>query len=291
MDARLRQSHHDWSTGSTRCPARSATRLRDNLSHVLHNRRLTELVREVPIDERPAPICRPASTTARPSTRSSTTCSSGCCASGCWRRSSRRTRPARRGLRDRRRPAAPPARSGPGWPRTPATAGSGMVVPRHLGAGGRDVHTLALAAQDGAAAIIDVTAVDPDDDAALGAWFADPHAAQGRPRPQAGDQRPDRPRLAGRRDRLRHRAGRVPGPAGTAHLRPGRPGAAVPAPHPRPGSTRRRRAATLADRRGRAADDTADMVKARAMIDLAAALEANSGPLARSRCWPTWNCR
>ena len=36
------------------------------------------------------------------------------------------------------------------------------------------MHTLALAAADGAAAVIDVVGADPDDEAALAAWFADP---------------------------------------------------------------------------------------------------------------------
>ncbi|GAA2011239.1 DNA polymerase-1 [Nakamurella flavida] len=45
----------------------------------------------------------------------------------------------------------------------------GVYVP-----GGGDVSTIALAAADGAAGVIDLTTLDPDDEAALAAWLADP---------------------------------------------------------------------------------------------------------------------
>ncbi len=123
-----------------------------------------------------------------------------------------------------------------------------------------------------------------------------PDAHQGRPRPQAGDQRADRPRLAGRRRGLRHRAGRLPRPARSGHLRPERPGAAVPAPHAGPRSPGQLRAAAVADpRRGREqrqgyrhqghGQGAGDHRPGRR------AGGASGHRSGRSRCWPTWNCR
>ena len=57
--------------------------LREHLSSVLQNRRLTELDRAVPLRARPGRPRRPGRGTATRCTPSSTTCSSGCCASGC----------------------------------------------------------------------------------------------------------------------------------------------------------------------------------------------------------------
>ncbi len=50
----------------------------------------------------------------------------------------------------------------------------GLVVRGSWAPDGGDVHRLAFAAADGAAAVVDVTALSPDDDSALAAWLADP---------------------------------------------------------------------------------------------------------------------
>ncbi len=50
----------------------------------------------------------------------------------------------------------------------------GLVVRGTWAPDGGDVHRLAFAAADGAAAVVDVTELTPDDDAALAAWLADP---------------------------------------------------------------------------------------------------------------------
>ncbi len=64
-----------------------------------------------------------------------------------------------------------------GWLAEHGAAGRlGLVVRGTLGAGAGDVHTLACATPDGAAAVIDVTAIDPDDDAAIAAFLADADA-------------------------------------------------------------------------------------------------------------------
>ena len=62
---------------------KAGEKLREHLSDVLRNRRLTELDRDVPLDvgpARPAPGSRGTATRCTPS---STPCSSGCCATGC----------------------------------------------------------------------------------------------------------------------------------------------------------------------------------------------------------------
>ena len=118
-----------------------------------------------------------------------------------------------------------------GWLAAHASGRVGLVVRGTWAPGGGDVHTLALAAADGAAAVIDVVAADPDDEAALTAWFADPDPDEGRARSENGHQCAHRPRLGGGRGGLRHRTGGLSRPAGSGDLRPQRPGPAVPAPH------------------------------------------------------------
>ena len=70
------------------------------------------------------------------------------------------------------------ARLAPGavraWLDEHATGRVGLVVRGTWAPGGGDVHTLAFAAADGAAAVVDVVGADPADEAALAAWFADP---------------------------------------------------------------------------------------------------------------------
>ena len=60
----------------------------------------------------------------------------------------------------------------------------GLVVRGTWAPDGGDVHRLAFAAADGAAAVVDVTALSPDDDAALAAWLADPTPTKVGPRPE-----------------------------------------------------------------------------------------------------------
>ena len=147
--------------------------LREALPNVLINRRLTELVREVPIDagsghRLPGTAVRPggrAPDLRRPAVPGAARAPAGDVRAG--------GRDQHRGLRGRRRPARARARSGPGWTSTPP-AGSGWWSAAPGRPDGGDVHTLALAAADGAAAVVDVVGADPDDEAALAAWFADP---------------------------------------------------------------------------------------------------------------------
>ncbi len=145
--------------------------LRENLPNVLINRRLTELVREVPIDDDPATDF-PALQYDREAVhrifddlqfrvlrerlletfvQEDETSTEGFEVAG--------------------------ARLAPGtvraWLAAHATGRVGLVVRGTWAPDGGDVHTLALAAADGAAAVIDVVGADPDDEAALGAWFAD----------------------------------------------------------------------------------------------------------------------
>ena len=58
-------------------------KLREHLSSVLQNRRLTELDRAVPARARARPTSPCRRGTATRCTPSSTTCSSACCATGC----------------------------------------------------------------------------------------------------------------------------------------------------------------------------------------------------------------
>ena len=70
-------------------PGKAGDALREHLGSVLLNRRLTELVRDVPLPRDAAATSRCGPGTATRCTRSSTRCSSGCCATGSTRRSSR----------------------------------------------------------------------------------------------------------------------------------------------------------------------------------------------------------
>jgi DNA polymerase-1 len=54
----------------------------------------------------------------------------------------------------------------------------GLVLGGSFGGGGGDVHQVVLAAADHAAAVIAVTAMSPDDEAALVDWLADPQRAK-----------------------------------------------------------------------------------------------------------------
>jgi DNA polymerase-1 len=146
--------------------------LREALPHVLVNRRLTELSREVPIDADPAtdlarlPYDREAvhhifddlqfrvlrERLLEYFEQADETSTEGFEVAG--------------------------ARLAPGtvrqWLAEHGAGRVGLVVRGTWAPGGGDVHTLAFAAADGAAAVVDVVGADPDDEAALAAWFADP---------------------------------------------------------------------------------------------------------------------
>ncbi len=146
--------------------------LREALPHVLTNRRLTELIREVPIDADPAtdlvklPYDREAvhrifdnlqfrvlrERLLEYFEQADETSTEGFEVAG--------------------------ARLAPGtvrgWLADHGGGRVGLVVRGTWAPGGGDVHTLAFAAADGAAAVVDVVGADPDDEAALAAWFADP---------------------------------------------------------------------------------------------------------------------
>ncbi|TKV62097.1 DNA polymerase I [Nakamurella flava] len=146
--------------------------LREALPHVLTNRRLTELVREVPVDADPAtdfqalPYDREAvhrifddlefrvlrERLLETFVQADETSTEGFEVDG--------------------------ARLAPGtvraWLQAHATGRVGLVVRGTWAPGGGDVHSLALAAADGTAAVVDVVAASEDDDAAIAAWLADP---------------------------------------------------------------------------------------------------------------------
>nr|WP_217180422.1 DNA polymerase I [Nakamurella multipartita] len=146
--------------------------LREALPHVLTNRRLTELVREVPVDADPAtdlerlPYDREAvhhifddlqfrvlrERLLDYFEQSDETSTEGFEVAG-----------------NRLAPGTVRA-----WLAEHGTGRVGLVVRGTWAPGGGDVHTLALAAADGEAAVVDVVDTDPDDEAALAAWFADP---------------------------------------------------------------------------------------------------------------------
>ncbi len=146
--------------------------LREALPHVLTNRRLTELVREVPVDSDPAtdllrlPYDREAvhrifddlqfrvlrERLLEYFEQADETSTEGFDVAG--------IRLAPGAVR--------------GWLDEHGTGRVGVVVRGTWAPGGGDVHTLAFAAADGEAAVIDVVGADPDDEAALARWFADP---------------------------------------------------------------------------------------------------------------------
>ena len=146
--------------------------LREALPHVLTNRRLTELIREVPVDADPAtdllrlPYDREAVHRIFDDLQ---------------------FRVLRERLLEYFEQADETSTEGfevagirlaPGtvraWLDEHGTGRVGLVVRGTWAPGGGDVHTLAFAAADGEAAVVDVVGADPDDEAALATWFADP---------------------------------------------------------------------------------------------------------------------
>ncbi len=238
--------------------------LRAHLAHVLLNRQLTELIRDVPLDAAPDDLV------ARP-----------------WDREAVHRlfdelefRVLRERLFATLTSAEPEAEEGfdveggalePGtvraWLDAHARDGRrvGIAVHGRLATwAGRDVDGIALAAGEpslearaagasaGAAqaAYLDVRTLAAGRRGGAGGVAGRRVRAQGGARRQGGAARPARPRLGPQRADQRHRAGRVPGPAGAAQLRPRRPRAALPAPR----AARRERAgerpAVPARRRG-----------------------------------------
>ncbi|WP_246231933.1 DNA polymerase I [Nakamurella aerolata] len=155
-------------------PGKAGNALRDNLSNVLQNRRLTELVRDVPVAADPA-----VDLVAQPYDREAVHAIFDTLQF--------------RVLRERLLEIFDQAdetsieggfevtggRLGPGevgaWLTEHAGADRiGLVVRGQFGAGAGDVNTLAFAAPDGAGAVVDVTELDAADDAAIAEYLADP---------------------------------------------------------------------------------------------------------------------
>jgi DNA polymerase-1 len=153
-------------------PGKAGDALRANLASVVRNRSLTELVRDVPLPVSPPDL-----------------------AVRTWDRDAvhrvfdtLQFRVLRDRLYQTLEAAEPEAdegfavdveQLGPGtvalWLTAHAADGSrtGVAADGAWGRGTGDIAALALAAADGATAWVDPTTLDPDDDAALGAWFAD----------------------------------------------------------------------------------------------------------------------
>ena len=243
--------------------------LRAHLAQVIQNRQLTELVRDVP-DRRDAgrPGARRTGSATR-CTRSSTRWSSGCCATGSTRPSSR--------------PSPRPTRASTVTCRVLATGELAALARRararrpphrraHLRATGVRARAtwpgVALAAADGEGAWFDPTALDSADETGLRRLAGRRRRAQGAARRQGPVPRVRCARLGPARGHQRHRSVGVPRDARPAQLRPGRPGAALPAPRAaRRG--RRRRGQLSFDGQDEAAAAEADVVRARAVLELA----------------------
>ena len=133
-----------------------------------------------------------------------------------------------RGRRGRR--ARPGERARAGCRRTPAPAATGLIFRGTWGRGTGELTGIALAAADDHAAFVDVGPdLDAADEQALAAWLADPTDPKACTRSRARCSRSGPRGWELRRRRQRHRAGRLPGAAGPAVVRPGRPRPALPA--------------------------------------------------------------
>ncbi len=154
-------------------PGKAGDALRDNLSNVLQNRRLTELVRDVPIDTAPD-----ADLVAHPFDREAVHQIFDNLQFKVLRErlleifdQADETSTERFDIDGSRLAPGTVA----GWLAAHAHAGrvGVAVVGAFTGAGG-DAYTLALASSDDAAAVIDLASIDPSDDAAIAAFLADP---------------------------------------------------------------------------------------------------------------------
>jgi len=155
-------------------PGKTGNALRDNLSNVLQNRRLTELIKDVVVGVDPA-----ADLGAQPYDREAVHAIFD----------NLQFRVLRERLLEIFEQADETSLAGGfdvdggrlgagrvrGWLAEHGTSGRlGLVVRGTFAAGAGDVHTLAFAAPDGAAAVVDVSGIDPDDDAAIAEFLADP---------------------------------------------------------------------------------------------------------------------
>ena len=265
--------------------------LRANLSHVILNRELTELVKDVPLPQTPDTLRMQP-----------------------WDRDQIHRlfddlefRVLRDRLFDTLASADPEVEQGfdvRGGALEPGTLAAWLaehstgqrfglaVVGNHL-AFDSDATALAIVAADGEGCYLDTAALDPDDEAALASWLADPA-----PPKALHEAKLAMHDLAGRgwklaRRHLRHRAGGLPGAARAAQLRPRRPRRALPASascaRKTPSSnsfrfsTTRTASTTRRCRRcccGRRRSPTSPTPSTR------------SWPAStRRRCWARWSCR
>ncbi|MTD16767.1 DNA polymerase I [Nakamurella sp. YIM 132087] len=147
--------------------------LRANLSNVLQNRRLTELVRDIPLDVDPVVDLK-----AQPYDREAVHSIFD----------NLQFKVLRERLLETFEQADETSTEGfeiagarlavgdvAGWLARHAAVGPvGLTVRGVWRPGGGDVHSIAFATQDGEGAVVDVTALDESDDAALAGWLADP---------------------------------------------------------------------------------------------------------------------
>ena len=245
VDRGVRLAGRPWSTGSTRSRARPATRCASTSASVLRNRQLTALVRDLPAETVGAvpgdllPVAwdrdkihqlfdtlavpgaaRPPlpDAPARPDRRDRDPAARG-------RRAAAAGEGASRSVTDL---LGPGRGEPPGWPRTNRPNGPGSRCAGTWGRGTGNVTAHGHRRPGRHGAYLDPAQLTEADERALAAWLADPGQPEGPARRQGPDARARRPRPAAGRAGLRHRAGRLPGAARPAHLRPGRPGAALP---------------------------------------------------------------
>ena len=192
VDPRVRLARRRWSTGSTRSRARSARSSATTSTRCMHNRRLTELVRDVPLE---VDARRPdvgACDRDEIHKLFDTLQFRGDCATGCSRRSAPAEARGRRGLRGRgRHPrartrwpawlAAHARRAGRAWPsraRTAAAPAGSTASRSPLRRGAR---------RPARRPFIDPTTLTEADEGALRAWLADASQAKGGARRQGPD--------------------------------------------------------------------------------------------------------
>ena len=204
-------------------------KLREHLSSVLQNRRLTELDRAVPLELGPGRPRRPAVGPQRGAHPLRQPAVPGAARPAVRHADQRRAR-GRGRLRRRRGRGAGRAGSARGCRRTPAPAATGLIFRGTWGRGTGELTGLALAAANDHATFVDVGPdLDAADEQALAAWLADPATPEGRARGQGPLPRDLGARLGAERRRQRHRARRLPGAARAAVLRPRRPRRPLPA--------------------------------------------------------------
>ena len=177
---RVRLARPRWSTGSTRSRARSATRCASTWPACMRNRRLTELVRDVPLDVGPHDLRPRRSGTATRSHQLFDDLQFRVLRERLYATRRRGRARGRRGLRRRRRPAR--RRRGRAVARRarPRRRAGRRRLRRQWGRGTGVVTGVALAAADGAAAYLDPTAAHRGRRAALAALAGRRRPAEGR---------------------------------------------------------------------------------------------------------------